>query len=204
MLQFLIFAVTYSFAAVVQPGPFQAFLFSQSIANGWKKTVPLVFAPLISDIPIITLVLFILANIPHVFLQGLQCLGGLFLLYLAYNAYMTWKTFYQREEDKIVPQHNIFKAVLVNILNPAPYLTWSMIMGPWLLDAWGNSPAWGIAFLVTFYGSMMIYSILMVMLFSVAGSLGPKVQRISIGFSIIFLAFFGFYQLWLGISGLIA
>jgi len=57
MINYLIFGLTYSFACVVQPGPFQAFLFSQSIKNGWRKTIPLVFAQILSDIRVIIMVL---------------------------------------------------------------------------------------------------------------------------------------------------
>jgi len=93
MINYFIFGISYAFACVVQPGPFQAFLFSQSLTNGWRKTIPLVFAPLISDLPVIILVLLVLTSVPHEVLRILQCFGGVFLLYLAYNAYKAWRTF---------------------------------------------------------------------------------------------------------------
>jgi len=86
MINYFIFGISYAFACVVQPGPFQAFLFSQSLMHGWRKTIPLVFAPLLSDLPVIILVLLVLTQIPHVVLVILQCIGGVFLLYLAFNA----------------------------------------------------------------------------------------------------------------------
>jgi len=72
MFTFLFFGITYALACVVQPGPFQAFILSQSLAHGWRKTIPLAVAPLISDLPIIILVLFILTKIPREVLQILQ------------------------------------------------------------------------------------------------------------------------------------
>jgi len=200
MLYYLIFGITYSFAAVVQPGPFQAFLFSQSITNGWRKTLPLVFAPLISDLPVIILVLLVLTNVPHEVLWILQSIGGVFLLYLAFNAYKAWRNFHQNVVQEVSPQLNIFKAAMVNILNPNPYLAWSLILGPLLIKGWNESPVNGIILLLAFYSFMVIYSIAMIMLFAAARSFGPKVSRISIGISAIALTVFGLYQLGTGIS----
>jgi threonine/homoserine/homoserine lactone efflux protein len=200
MINYFIFGISYSFACVVQPGPFQAFLFSQSLTNGWRKTIPLVFAPLISDLPIIILVLLVLTHIPHEVLQILQCFGGVFLLYLAFNAYKTWSTFNQSEKQDVSNQKNVFKAVIVNLFNPSPYLGWSLVMGPLLIKGWSENPANGIILLIGFYSSMIIYSTIMVVLFAAAGNLGPRINRISIGISVIALVIFGFYQLWSGIT----
>ena len=200
MLYYLIFGITYSFAAVVQPGPFQAFLFSQSITNGWRKTLPLVFAPLISDLPVIILVLLVLTNVPHEVLWILQSIGGVFLLYLAFNAYKAWRNFHQNVVQEVSPQLNIFKAAMVNILNPNPYLAWSLILGPLLIKGWNESPVNGIILLLAFYSFMVIYSIAMIMLFAAARSFGPKVSRVSIGISAIALTVFGLYQLGMGIA----
>ena len=98
MINYFIFGISYAFACVVQPGPFQVFLISQSLTNGWRKTIPLVFAPLVSDLPIIILVLLVLTNVPHEVLLILQCFGGVFLLYLAFNAYKTWRIFNQNDK----------------------------------------------------------------------------------------------------------
>ncbi|MDO9254801.1 MAG: LysE family transporter [Bacteroidales bacterium] len=199
MINYLIFGLTYAFACVVQPGPFQAFLFSQSIKNGWRKTIPLVFAPLLSDIPVIIFVLLVLTNVPHEVLQVLQIAGGLFLLYLAYTAYKAWQTFTPNVEKDNSPQFTVFKAVLVNLLNPNPYLAWSLVLGPMLIKSWNEAPVNGIVLLISFYGSMVIYSIGLTALFAVARNFGPGIIRISIGISVIAFAAFGVYQLWSGI-----
>jgi len=201
VLNYLIFGIVYAFACVVQPGPFQAFLFSQSLAHGWRKTIPLVFAPLLSDWIVIILVLLALTNVPHDFLHVLQCCGGVFLLYLAYGAYKNWRTFNQNENKKVPVQQNIFKAVMVNFLNPNPYLGWSLVMGPMLIKGWNETPAYGIILLLAFYGTMIICSIGMIALFSIARTMGQRVIRASIGISVIALFAFGVFQLYFGIVG---
>jgi threonine/homoserine/homoserine lactone efflux protein len=133
-------------------------------------------------------------------LQILQCFGGVFLLYLAFNAYKTWSTFNQSEKQDVSNQKNVFKAVIVNLFNPSPYLGWSLVMGPLLIKGWSENPANGIVLLIGFYSSMIIYSTIMVVLFAAAGNLGPRINRISIGISVIALVIFGFYQLWSGIT----
>jgi len=200
MINYFIFGISYSFACVVQPGPFQAFLFSQSLTNGWRKTIPLVFAPLMSDLPVIILVLLVLTNVPHDVLQILQCFGGVFLLYLAFNSYKTWRSSNQNVKEDISPLQNVFKAVMINFLNPNPYLGWSLVMGPLLIKGWSENPANGIVLLTSFYSSMIIYSIGMVVLFAAARNFGPRVIRLSIGISVIAFAIFGIYQLWSGIT----
>lgn len=202
MISYFIFGLSYSFACVVQPGPFQAYLFSQSITNGWRKTIPLVFAPLISDLPVIILVLFILTIVPPAVLGILQCFGGIFLLYLAFKAYKSLRSLNTNDKTDTSGYGNLFKAVLVNLFNPNPYFGWSLVMGPMLIKGWSESPKNGIALITGFYSSMIIYSAVMVILFSVAGNLGPQVNRISLFFSVIAFLLFGLYQLWSGIAGL--
>jgi threonine/homoserine/homoserine lactone efflux protein len=192
--------VVLAFAAVVQPGPFQAFLFSQSIANGWRKTIPMAFAPLMSDGPIIILVLFVLTKLPKEFLQILQLAGGLLLIFLAYGAFNTYRKFNEDKQNLEVTQKSVFKAVMVNFLNPAPYLGWSLVMGPLLVKAWDKSLTIGFTFILGFYVTMIICTMAMIILFSAARNLGPKVSRISIGFSAILMAAFGVYQIWSGFN----
>jgi len=202
MTNYFIFGISYAFACVAQPGPFQAFLFSQSIANGWRKTIPLVFAPLMSDLPVILLVLLVLTHVPQGVLQILQVVGGLFLLYLAYTAFRAWRTFTPNVEEDGTPQFTVFKAVLVNLLNPNPYLAWSLVLGPLLIKSWQQAPLNGIVLLTSFYGSMIIYSIGMVGIFATARNFGPRIIRLSIGISVIAFAVFGVFQLWSGIVDL--
>ena len=137
MLSYLIFGIVYAFAAAVQPGPLQTYIISQTLKKGWRSTLPTAFAPVISDGPILILVLFLLSTIPDNFIVILRIGGGLFLLYLGYRAFKSWQEF---DADKTISnessQQTLFKAVFINLLNPAPYLGWSLIMGPLFLEVW--------------------------------------------------------------------
>lgn len=194
------FGIAYAFAAAVQPGPLQTYMISHTLKKGWRATLPSVFSPLISDIPILILVLFLLSTVSDGFVVILRLGGGLFLLYLGYKAYKSWQNF---NTDNVVSagssQQTLFKAVFINLLNPAPYLGWSLIMGPLFLEGWRIDPAYGIAMIVGFYTTMIITLAGIVILFGFAQKLGPQVSKILLGISAIVLFLFGLYQLWLGI-----
>ena len=204
MTSYLILGITYAFAAAVQPGPFQTYLISQTLSNGWRRTVPAAFAPLLSDGPIIVLVLIVMSRMRDWLAQVLQIAGGVFLLYLAISAFKSWRDYNLKKAIQGQSgRQTVFKAVLVNLLNPAPYLNWSLIMGPLLLKGWRETPAHGIALLGGFYTTMILIMLGIMLLFAAGRNLGPRVSRMLVGISSIALVFFGFYELWLGIGSLL-
>ena len=202
MLVYLAFGLTYGFAAAVQPGPFTAYLISQSLENGWRRTLPACLAPLITDGPVAVLALLVLTRIPSGLVQALRILGGGFLLFLAFGAWRSWRTY---GADAVAHpsrgRRSVWKAAIVNWLNPGPYLGWCLVLGPMFLKGWREAPASGIAVLAGFYGTMVASLVGIVLLFSAARSLGPKINRALIGLSALGLACFGLYELWLGIAG---
>jgi len=203
MLQYLIIGITYAFTAVVQPGPFQVFLLSQTLSKGWRRTLPAAFGPLISDLPVILLTLILLSTVPPHFISILQLAGGLFLLYLAFNAYKTWKAFNSpKPPSPHSNQQTLLSAVIVNLLNPNPYLGWSLVLGPLLLKGWHQDPSYGIVLLVSFYATLTIGMIITILVFSAAGKFGSRLNRILIGISVIALTCFGIYEILAGLSSI--
>jgi threonine/homoserine/homoserine lactone efflux protein len=192
--------MTFGFAAAMQPGPMQAYLVSQALNHGWRRALPVTFAPLISDGPIIVLVLLVLTRMPDWLERVLQTAGGFFLLYLAYGTYKSWRRYNaKRAEPQESSALNVFKAALINILNPNPYLGWMLVMGPLLLKGWREAPANGIALVLGFYVTMVAGAMGIVLLFSVARDLGPRISRAMIGVSAVGLTLLGLYQLWQGL-----
>ncbi|MBN1397470.1 MAG: LysE family transporter [Bacteroidetes bacterium] len=201
MLSYLILGITFAFAAAVQPGPLQSYLISQALRKGWKHTLPAAFAPVISDGPIIILAMFVLSNISESIVNLLYFAGGVFVLYLAMDAWKAWKKF---DSEKIIQSASsrttLSQAVTVNFLNPAPYLGWSLVMGPILLNAWRESYFYGIALLLAFYTTIVVSQMAIVILFSQASRLGAKIERVLLGLSAVGLFCFGIYELWLGVK----
>jgi threonine/homoserine/homoserine lactone efflux protein len=89
------------------------------------------------------------------------------------------------------------RATLVNLLNPNPWLSWSLVLGPLLLKAWREGPWRAVVLLAGFYGVMVLGLAAIIVLFGLARRLGPAVNRALIGFSAVVLTLFG---CWLLIS----
>jgi len=200
MWLYILQGIGYGLAAAAQPGPFQTYLISQTLIKGWRQMLPAALAPLVSDGPIIALCLLVLSQVPPWLQRFLYIAGGLFLLYLAYGTYKSWKNF-----DPTIPhvdketQQNILKAALINTLNPNPYIFWSLVTGPILVTGWRETPVHGLGFLAGFYATMILGFSLIIIVFGSTRQLGTKVNRALLGISAVALFCFGLLQLGLGI-----
>jgi threonine/homoserine/homoserine lactone efflux protein len=198
---YLVQGLGYGFAAAVQPGPFQTFVLSQVLKRGWRRALPVALAPLISDGPIIALMLLVLSRLAAWLEKALHVAGGLFILYLAWGAYRSWRS-YGIKIAATPGAQSMFQAAAMNALSPGPYVYWGTVTGPMLIRGWRERPANGIVFLVGFYLAMVGALAGMIVLLGTARQLGPRVNRVLLGASAIVLACFGTYQLWLGLSAI--
>lgn len=201
MFAFLLQGLALGLPAAAQPGPFQAYLLSQTLKNGWRRTLPAALAPLLSDGPIILLVVLVLTRLPGWLLRTIQIGGGLFILYLAWGAYRAY-----RQADFTTPvveegevRQSVLEATMMNLLNPSPYLFWGLAAGPILLEGWRRSAGHGFSFLLGFYGTLIGGLVLVITIFATAGRLGPQVNRVLTALSAVVLFLFGLYQLAQGL-----
>ena len=200
MWLYLLQGIGYGLAAASQPGPFQTYLISQTLTRGWKRTLPAALAPLVSDGPIILICVLLLSQVPAWMQRILYIASGLFILYLAYGTYNSWKNFDSRLPSlETRTQQSILKAALMNALSPGPYIFWTLVTGPILLKGWRETPVNGIGFLIGFYVTLISSLAALILIFGTAAKLGPKFNRMLLGISAIALTCFGLYQLWLGI-----
>ena len=200
MLPFLLQGLTLGFAAGAQPGPFQTYLISQTLSQGWRRTWIAAFAPLLSDGPIVLLVLLVLSQVPDWFQRVLQIIGGLFVLYLAFGAFKAWKNF--QPDVETTPQtgpKSLLRAAMMNALSPGPYLFWSLVMGPMIVSTWRENPANALSIVLAFYVAMIGLNFTVVLFFGQAARFGNQVRKAMLGLSVLMLAGFGIYQLWQGI-----
>jgi threonine/homoserine/homoserine lactone efflux protein len=203
LILYFIQGITLGFAAAVQPGPFQTYLVSQTVSHGWRRTLPAVLAPLLSDGPIILLVLLALARLPNTAIQLLRLAGGAFVIYLAIEAFITWRRLRAAVPASQSSPKSLIQAAFVNLLNPNPYLFWSLVGGPLLLTSWRETPLHSIAFLGGFYLILIGSMAAGVILVGTAGRLGPKVNRALLGIAALALFGLGSYQIILGLMGLL-
>lgn len=183
----------------VQPGPLQAYLISLTLVHGWRRTLPAVCSPLLSDIPVACLTLLVLTHVPEIAVDALRFVGGAFLLYLAAGAARAFRDY--REPRSVAPgpaRRTVLSAVAVNLLNPNPYLGWSLVIGPALLQAWHQAPRYGVALVASFYATMIVATAVLLLAFAAARALGPRIGRVLLGLSVLALAGCGVYQLLWG------
>ena len=199
MIPYLLQGLTLGFAAGAQPGPFQTYLITQSLANGWRKTIIAAFAPLVSDGPIILVTLLLLKQLPESLQRGLYVAGGLFILYLAWNSFKQWRTFDENADKRSQNQQGLWKAAVMNLVSPGPYIFWSLVSGPIFLKGLRESPSNGIAFMAAFYGTMILLNVIVIIIIGIASQIGERIRQGMLFFASIALTLFGLYQLWLGI-----
>jgi threonine/homoserine/homoserine lactone efflux protein len=185
--------------AAALPGPFQAYLLSQTLKNGWRRAIWATFAPLLSDGPIIALVLLVLSQMPGQLLNLLQISGGLFLFFLAWKAY-AGRGISAQLEPTTNNHQSIFEAALMNTLSPSPYLFWATVAGPILIQGWHESPFLGVSFVVGFYGTLIGGFIGFVALFTAVKQINDKLNRLLGLISAAALFIFGLYQLGKGLT----
>ncbi len=200
MLEYLLLGGGFALAAAAQPGPLQAFLLSRVAERGWRSTLPAALAPLLSDGPIALLAVLVLGRLPESLGRLLEAAGGLLLLYLAWSALREWR----REanpgaaEPASAPR-TLLQAAAINILNPNPYLAWSLVLGPLLVSAWRERPAEAIAFVVFFYVTLVVALAATIVLFGTTSLLGPRGRHGLVLLSAILLGGLGVYRLGMAI-----
>ena len=144
-------------SAGAAPGPMQAYLISETLTGGWRRSLPLIFVPILSDFPIVILTTFVLRQFPDTVVQAISVIGGLFVLYLAWGFWQQWKRpASEHLESSQIPPRSFWKAVAMNLLNPNPYIFWAFVTGPILLGAIDQSWLRAVVFLVGFYGVFML------------------------------------------------
>lgn len=194
MLQNFLLGGGLAFAAAAQPGPLQAFLIARVTGTGWRRTLPACLAPVISDAPIAALVLLVLGQIPPAAQHALRAAGGLLLLYLAWGALRQWREPAASGPPPSAPR-TLLEAVMVNVLNPNPYLGWALVLGPTAVTAWREAPSHAVVFVGSFYGLMVLMLALFVLLLGTVSLLGPRGRRALLGLSAMALAGLGLFLL---------
>lgn len=204
-MYFLTQGIVFGLYAAFLPGPMQAFLLSQIIRSGWKRTLPLALVPLASDGPVMISLFFLLSQLPAWFTNVLRIVGGVFILYLAWDAYNTSRKKIDISIDNAppnLPQASFIKGVTMNLLNPNVYIFWATIGVPTILTGWQISPWHGISFALGFYATMIPMTMLWIMLLGTVGYLKPTIQKIISWVIVVLLVIVGLTMIINGVSSM--
>jgi threonine/homoserine/homoserine lactone efflux protein len=163
MTAYLILGVTMGLTAGLSPGPLLMLLISETIKQNRKAGILVACAPLITDLPIVLISLFVLQAISdyHFILGIISVLGALYLAYLAFENIRL--KHYDFDTGKAAPK-SLRKGIITNFLNPNPYLFWMTIGAPTVLKGNRTNILLSICFVAGFYmfltGSKIVIALL--------------------------------------------
>ena len=212
MLGALLPFLGFGFTAAIMPGPLQAFLLLNTLRGGWRRGAWVVPAPLLSDAPIVAICLAALSQAGPTFLRVLSACGALFLAWLALGAWKDLRSAEARvhDDDGEVgePARSglgvLGRATVLNGVGPGPWVFWTSVMGPLVVDHWRDSPTRAILVVAAFYGTFLACMSVQVALVAQARRLGERSIRVgswfALGLIVIFSAWLALRAL--GLAGL--
>lgn len=207
MLELITQGIGYGLNAGVNPGPFQSLTINSALTLGWRKAIVLCAVPILTDGPLIVLVVFILGSVSPEVIQVLRIAGGLVLLWIAWGLWQSWRKGVQirGQIDPTLAQTNrrqvLWRGITMNAINPFPFLFWGTVTGPLLLSALDTSVLHGAAFLIAFYGTFAILIAVTVLLFDRLRSVDARLTRAILLFTMLLLVFFALNLIRQGLSG---
>jgi threonine/homoserine/homoserine lactone efflux protein len=163
MLSFLITGTILGLSAGFAPGPLLALVISETMEHGVRAGIKVALAPILTDLPIIIVTIFILAKLSDFqpVLGIISIIGALFILYLGINNLRTKGI--ELDLDKSAPR-SFQKGIIVNALSPHPYLFWVSVGGPITIKAMDHNLLAAISFIGSFYvlllGTKIVLAIL--------------------------------------------
>jgi threonine/homoserine/homoserine lactone efflux protein len=163
MLSFLITGTILGLSAGFAPGPLLALVISETMEHGVRAGIKVALAPILTDLPIIIVTVFILAKLSDFqsVLGIISIIGALFILYLGINNLRTKGI--ELDLDKSAPR-SFQKGIIVNALSPHPYLFWFSVGGPITIKAMDSNLLAAISFIGSFYvlllGTKIVLAIL--------------------------------------------
>jgi len=129
LIEFSVLGAFLGLAAGISPGPLLAITISETLQHGKWEGIKVAVSPLITDLPIILSVLFILSHLTsYDSIIGVIAFFG--ASYLIYSGVESLKTKPNSVELRLEKKDALKKGIIVNFGNPHPYIFWISIGGP--------------------------------------------------------------------------
>ena len=138
-------------------------LVSESLRHGSAAGIKVAVAPLITDLPIVLGTFYVVSRFSDIDLAlgAISIAGAIFLVYLAYES-LTFAGI--KSSDADVKSRSLRKGIIVNFLNPSPYLFWFSVGAPTIIRAADIGSVAVISFIAAMYvclvGSKIIIALL--------------------------------------------
>ena len=149
-ITYLTMGAVFGLTAGISPGPLLTLVISETLRHNKTEGVKIAIAPLITDIPIVLLTIFILSRMADfdMVIGIISILGGVFIAYLGYDSIKSKGIEIEIQDLKL---KSIRKGIIVNFLSPHPYIFWLMVGAPITIRAYQASPIAAFAFIIAFY-----------------------------------------------------
>jgi threonine/homoserine/homoserine lactone efflux protein len=133
-LTFVLTGIVFGLGAGLTPGPLMTLVLTETLKHGTKEGIKVSMAPLITDLPIIVISIFLLSKIAElaIVVGIISLIGAAYVIYLAYESF-TFKGV-EIDPDQLQPR-SIQKGILANVLNPNPYVFWVSVGAPLIIKA---------------------------------------------------------------------
>lgn len=192
MLTFLVLGISFGLSASVNPGPSLTLAIARALRDGARAGVIVTLAPLCTDAPIITVAALLVGSLPHSAFGWLGVVGGAYIVWLgikgmrdAIGRQIDLEAMsVRRGSSDDGSLRSLFQAMIINFLNPNPYLFWGTAGGPNLVKAWNQYGIAGAsAFIAGFYLMLVgVRATLALLIGRNRGIFSPQLyQRILIG-----------------------
>jgi threonine/homoserine/homoserine lactone efflux protein len=149
-IPFIISGIVFGLGGGLTPGPLMTLVITETLKHGTKEGLKVALAPLITDLPVVLLSIFLLSKLSelNLIIGIISLIGAVFLVYLGYESF----TFKGVEIDTTFfkPQ-SLKKGVIANIFNPAPILFWISVGAPTVLKGYEVSLMASIYFVFFMY-----------------------------------------------------
>ena len=150
----------------LKPGPLNTLVISETLQHNWKAGMKVSLSPLITDAPIITISAFLWSQATS--LSGVES-----ALYLAGAAFLTWLGIDglrsaspdYSDIEKTDAEHSLRRGIITNLLNPNPWMFWTLAGAPFMVAAWNQSAWMPFAFVIPFLTVLIGVKILIAVTF---------------------------------------
>ncbi|MCB9457882.1 MAG: LysE family transporter [Anaerolineaceae bacterium] len=208
MLDFIVRGSTLGWSAGFIPSPLQGYLINTTLAQGWRRSVLVMGGLMLSDLPVVVLMVVVLKQFPPEAIRLVQLVGGAFLLWIAYGAWQQYRanvTIGPGEQALPGRRSVLLKSMMMNWLSPVAYIFWGTITGPVLVEGLAQSVWHGLAFLLAFYGTFMAIWAALILVFNRMRTINPRVTRLLMLGTIILLVVFALSLIaqGLGLTGVV-
>lgn len=180
MLTALFTGLSIGLGSGVAPGPLTGLVISTTLRSGLGPGLRIAVAPLISDSVIILLSLTLVSQLPDVAITILGVVGA--IVVAAFGIEILWSASKMSNSEVAIGETNmegqkptklqklpaLAQGVLINFLNPAPWIFWITAGSTILIAFWRESPTQALVFIFTFYFALIGAKVVLV--FALAAS----------------------------------